>query len=163
MKYSLFLVCLLALFSCKRTEISLSTTEQSATDDDKLREYLTKKNIKGYTRTVSGTYVVIDSAHPEERLIRNGNFAYVTYRGYLPDAETTAFDSNTDAGSAPFRVEIGRSGTVINGWQEGLRLMRNKEKGRLFIPSGQAYGSRGSGSIGANQILIFDIKVTKVE
>jgi len=158
------LALLLAVQSCKRTTVQLTTTQQADTDDDRLREYLTRKGITGYTRTPTGVYVVIDSAKPDKPFIRSGNFVYVRYRGYFPNGERVAFDSNTvDSTESLFRVEIGRAGTVINGWQEGLKLMRPGEKGRLFIPSGQAYGGRGSGTIPANQNLIFDIAVKSVQ
>jgi FKBP-type peptidyl-prolyl cis-trans isomerase len=161
-----FALCLVVvgLSSCTKTDVALSATEQANTDDRLLREYLASKNITLYTRTPSGNYVVIDTASGTERLIRNGDFAYLRYRLYLPNKESVAIDSNTvDSVSGLFRVEVGVSGKVINGFQEGLKLLHKGDKARLFVPSSQGYGTYGSGSsIPANQNLIFDIKVVNV-
>ena len=164
MRVWLLVLGIFLVLGCKRSDVLLSSAAQADSDDQKIRDYLTSKNITGYTRTVNGTYVVIDSAHPENPYIRNGQFAFVKYRGYFPGTEATSFDSITADTVLPFRVEVGRTG-VINGWQEGLRLMRSGEYGRFFIPSGQGYGTRGSsdGKIPPNQNLIFNIHVIKVE
>jgi len=53
---------------------------------------------------------------------------------------------------------------VIAGWTEGLQLMTEGAKYRLYIPSDLAYGSRGAGrDIGANATLIFDVELLKIK
>ena len=53
---------------------------------------------------------------------------------------------------------------VIPGWTEGLQLMSEGAKYRLFIPSELAYGSKGAGDkILPNSTLIFDVELIKVE
>lgn len=162
-----FLSVLLAVFislGCQRVEVALTTTEQADVDDKAIRDYLAAKGISGYMRTNSGTYIVIDSSHTDQPYLQTGKFAYVRYRGYLPNDESIAFDSNTvDSLKAPYRVNLGQANTVITGWQDALPHFRVKEKGRIFIPSRLGYGPSGSGLIGANQVLIFDIKVLKMD
>lgn len=162
-----FLTALLAVFislGCQRVNVALTTTEQADVDDKTIRDYLAAKGISGYMRTNSGTYIVIDSAQPEQPYLQTGKFAYVRYRGYLPGYESIAFDSNTvDTLKAPYRVNLGQANAVITGWQDALPHFRIREKGRIFIPSRLGYGPSGSGLIGANQVLIFDIKVLKME
>jgi len=82
----------------------------------------------------------------------------VHYTGKLLDG--TVFDSSVERGEpATFPLD-----KVIPGWTEGLQLMSEGSKYRLFIPSELAYGSKGSGDkILPNATLIFDVELIKVE
>ncbi len=80
----------------------------------------------------------------------------VHYTGRLIDG--TVFDSSVERGEpATFAV-----GQVIPGWVEGLQLMSEGAAWRLFIPSELAYGPHGTGPIGPNSTLIFDVQLLKV-
>ena len=80
----------------------------------------------------------------------------VHYAGTLIDG--TEFDSSYSRGTpADFPV----SG-VIPGFSEGLQLMTEGAKFRFFIPSDDAYGPNGPPSIGANQVLIFEVELIEV-
>ena len=82
----------------------------------------------------------------------------VHYTGKLIDG--TVFDSSVERGEpATFGLN-----QVIPGWTEGLQLMSEGSKYRLFIPSELAYGSKGAGEqILPNSTLIFDVELIKVE
>ena len=72
----------------------------------------------------------------------------------------TVFDSSVENGEP---VTFPLDG-VIPGWTEGLQLMSEGSKYRLFIPSELAYGSKGAGDkILPNSTLIFDVELIKVE
>lgn len=82
----------------------------------------------------------------------------VHYRGTTIDGKE--FDSSYSRG-APATFPLNR---VIAGWTEGLQLMPEGSKYRLFIPSNLAYGEQGAGpDIGPNATLIFDVELIKIE
>ena len=81
----------------------------------------------------------------------------VHYTGRLING--TVFDSSVERGEpATFPLD-----KVIPGWTEGLQLMSEGAKYRLFIPSELAYGEKGAGEqILPNSTLIFDVELIKV-
>lgn len=81
----------------------------------------------------------------------------VNYEGRLLDG--TVFDSSFARNEA---VEFQVS-QVIQGWTEGLQLMKEGSKYRFYIPAKLAYGEIGAGdAIGPNSTLIFDVELLKV-
>ncbi len=81
----------------------------------------------------------------------------VHYHGTLVDG--SVFDSSVDRGEP---IEFGLN-QVIKGWTEGLQLMVEGEKTRLFIPSELGYGNRSAGSIPAGSVLIFDVTLLSIK
>ena len=81
----------------------------------------------------------------------------VHYTGRLVDG--TVFDSSVERGEpATFALD-----KVIPGWTEGLQLMKEGAKYRLFLPSELGYGTTGAGDkIYPNSVLIFDVELIKV-
>lgn len=81
----------------------------------------------------------------------------VHYRGTLIDG--TEFDSSLK-NDKPVTFPLNR---VIPGWTTALQAMPVGSKWQVFIPSDQAYGPRGSRSIGPNETLIFEIELLDIE
>ena len=80
----------------------------------------------------------------------------VHYTGTLLDG--TEFDSSRREGRTPFDVNL--SGGVIDGWLEGLKLMRVGERRLFVIPPALGYGEAGAGgSIPPNAWLVFDVEM----
>ena len=78
----------------------------------------------------------------------------VHYKGTLIDGKQ--FDSSYGKNKpATFQVD-----GVIKGWSEGLQLMKEGAKYRLFIPNKLAYGSRGPLE---HRTLIFDVELLEVQ
>lgn len=79
------------------------------------------------------------------------------YRGTLIDGKQ--FDSSYDRKEpSTFRL----SG-VIPGWTEGLQLMSVGSKWEFYIPAKLGYGEQGSGPIGPNEALVFEVELLKVQ
>lgn len=80
----------------------------------------------------------------------------VHYTGELINGEV--FDSSRERGE-PTTFGVGQ---VIPGWIEGLQLMSEGARYKLFIPADLAYGSTGNQAIAPNETLIFDVELLKI-
>lgn len=80
----------------------------------------------------------------------------VHYTGELINGEV--FDSSRERGQP---VTFGLS-QVIPGWTEGLQLMNEGARYKLYIPSDLAYGQGGNQAIGPNATLVFDVELLAV-
>ena len=54
------------------------------------------------------------------------------------------------------------SGTLIPGFDQGVRGMRVGGKRRIYIPPSLAYGSTGSGPIPPNASIVFEVELTSL-
>lgn len=140
-------------------EDSIRAIGQKVKDDKLLEEYFAKNNIKA-TKTTLGTYVAVNE--PGAELPKEGQTLSVKYTGKLLDG--TAFDSNVDTTfrhTEPYNVTLGQGGS-IPGFEDGLKHFGKGGRGVIYIPSTLGYGSRGSGKIGPNSNLIFDVEIIDV-
>ncbi len=132
-----------------------TTMAQSAlqTGQAFLAENATQPGVK---QTSSGLqYVIINPG--EGRSPKATDSVKVNYRGTLLNG--TEFDSSYKSNKP---IEFPLNG-VIKGWTEGLQLIKEGGKIKLFIPSNLAYGSRGAGGlIGPDETLIFEVELLKV-
>ncbi|WP_028300796.1 FKBP-type peptidyl-prolyl cis-trans isomerase [Oceanospirillum beijerinckii] len=111
---------------------------------------------EGVKTTPSGLqYLVLEegtgTVHPKptDRVL-------VHYHGTLINGKV--FDSSVDRGQP---IDFGLS-QVIAGWTEGLQLMVEGEKTRLYIPSHLAYGKSSVGGIPAGSALVFEVELIKI-
>jgi hypothetical protein len=87
---------------------------------------------------------------------KSGDLVSVLYRGAVLNGRV--FDENADP-SHPFTFRLDR-GLVIEGWDQGLQLMKRGSKMLLIIPYELGYGTRGSPpKIGRNATLVFEIEM----
>ena len=115
---------------------------------------------EGTNTTESGLeYEVLASGDGQSPSL--GDIAVVHYTGWLTDG--TKFDSSVDRGQ-PFEFPVGQ-GRVIQGWDEGVALMKVGDKWKFTIPSELAYGERsvGNGLIPANSTLVFEVELLDVK
>ncbi|AXS84185.1 MULTISPECIES: FKBP-type peptidyl-prolyl cis-trans isomerase [Marinobacter] len=80
----------------------------------------------------------------------------VHYTGELLSGEV--FDSSRERGE-PVTFALNQ---VIPGWTEGLQLMSEGARYKLYIPSDLAYGPGGNRAIGPNETLVFDVELLDV-
>jgi FKBP-type peptidyl-prolyl cis-trans isomerase len=110
----------------------------------------------GVKQTATGLQYEI-LAPGEGRAPKASDTVKVNYRGTLLDG--TEFDSSYKL-NEPIEFPLGG---VIRGWTEGLQLIKEGGKIKLFIPSNLAYGPRGAGGIiGPDETLIFEVELLKV-
>lgn len=80
----------------------------------------------------------------------------VHYTGELISGEV--FDSSRERGEP---VTFGLN-QVIPGWTEGLQLMPEGSRAKLYIPADLAYGPGGNQRIGPNETLVFDVELLEI-
>lgn len=121
------------------------------------KDFLEKNKQKPSVKTTSSglQYEVLQEGTGKSPELTNK--VEVHYKGSLIDG--TEFDSSYKRGEP---ISFPLSG-VIKGWQEGLQLMKEGAKYKLYIPSEIGYGSAGAGaSIPPHATLIFEVELLKV-
>ncbi|PCI96830.1 MAG: hypothetical protein COB15_09105 [Flavobacteriales bacterium] len=88
-----------------------------------------------------------------------GNRVKVHYTGRLLDGQI--FDSSINR--QPFAFNLGL-GEVIEGWEEGVALLKVGDQATFTIPANLAYGDEGAGPlIKANTTLIFEVELMSIK
>ena len=89
------------------------------------------------------------------------NKVVVNYTGTLEDG--SVFDSSLNPDREPFTFTLG-VGSVIKGWDLGVKGMKVGGKRKLTIPSDLGYGDKGAGKvIPPGATLIFEVELLEVE
>ena len=103
----------------------------------------------------------------EELIVGDGdeaqdyNKVVVNYTGTLLDG--SIFDSSLKPGRTPFTFTLG-AGSVIKGWDQGVKGMRVGGKRKLTIPPDLGYGENGAGNvIPPGATLIFEVELLEIE
>jgi len=148
MRYLLLTFFGIALFSCEK---GLTPEQQLQADIEKIENYLADKNLTAES-TASGLHYVITEPGTGNHPGANSTVT-VNYVGKLLKNEKI-FDQTTGS-PATFPLQ-----NLIEGWKEGIPLLKKGGKGTFFVPSALGYGPYGSGGdIPANAPLIFEIEL----
>ena len=125
----------------------------------KQQEELMGELSQGFEKTESGLrYKMVSEGNGKKA--EKGKTVSVHYKGMLADG--TVFDSSYKR-KQPIDFPLGK-GHVIEGWDEGIQLLKEGDKARFVIPSHLGYGSRGAGGvIPPNATLVFDVELMKVK
>lgn len=147
---------LLALFLLIAAPAALHAQREKLPPAD--LEYV-EKTWPGATVTATGMRTLVMQPGTGEKVGR-GDRVSVLYKGMLLNG--TVFDQTRSA-DQPFSFRTGR-GEVIEGWEEGIPLMRVGEKRLFIIPFELGYGTRGDPpKIPRRATLVFEVELVKVE
>lgn len=118
-----------------------------------------EKLAAGFEKTESGLrYQFIQKGSGKQA--ENGKTVSVHYEGSLENGKV--FDSSYPR-KKPIEFKLG-IGQVIEGWDEGIALLKVGDKARFVIPSDLGYGPAGAGGvIPPNATLIFDVELMDVK
>jgi FKBP-type peptidyl-prolyl cis-trans isomerase FkpA len=91
-----------------------------------------------------------------------GSKIAVNYTGWLYNASAADFKgAKFDSGTgASFTLA---SGSLIEGWVQGIPGMKVGGKRTLLIPASLGYGANGAGSIPPNSGLVFEVELVGVQ
>ena len=144
-------------FAKQEQKIQAEMAEKGKAAKEAGEKYLAENAKKeGVTTTASGLqYQVLKEGNGRKPKATDSVKCH--YEGFLTDG--TLFDSSVQRGEpAVFGLQ-----QVIAGWTEGLQLMKEGAKYRLFIPYLLGYGESGAGaSIPPYATLIFDVELLEV-
>jgi peptidylprolyl isomerase len=115
------------------------------------------KQKEGVEETASGLQYEWLEKSDSERKPNAKSKVEVHYHGTLLDG--SVFDSSVVRGKS---IVFGLN-QVIRGWTEGVQLMNEGSKMRLYVPSHLAYGNRAAGAIKPGSTLIFDVELLSIK
>ncbi len=111
--------------------------------------------------TMDNGLVIEDIIEGDGKEANDYNKVVVNYTGKLEDG--SIFDSSLSSGKEPFTFTLG-VGSVIKGWDTGVKGMKVGGKRKLTIPPELGYGDRGAGNvIPPGATLIFEVELLEVE
>ena len=143
--FSILIFCLLV--SCNND----SNDFKPQTDAD-IQKYIADHNLTA-VKTESGLYYVINTQGTGVKPTSASNVT-VAYKGYYLDGKV--FDQ-----SKPEGISFGLN-QVIKGWTEGIPYFNEGGEGILLIPYQLGYGINNYNGIPGGSVLVFDIKLLKV-
>ena len=133
--------------------------EKRIAEQKKMAEEALEKLASGFQKTESGLrYQIIQRGIGTQA--EKGKKVSVHYQGALENGQV--FDSSYKR-KQPIDFQLG-VGQVIEGWDEGIALLKVGDKARFVIPSYLGYGSRGAGGvIPPDATLVFDVELMDVK
>jgi FKBP-type peptidyl-prolyl cis-trans isomerase FkpA len=151
MKHLLSALLALTLFiSC--SEDKEAEVDYVAKNDKEITDYIAKNNLTAQ-KSDSGLYYVITEPGTGAQPTASSNVT-VAYKGYYTNG--TVFDQ-----SKPEGISFGLN-RVIKGWTEGIPYFKTGGSGILLVPAHLGYGNDNYNGIPGGSVLIFDVKLIKV-
>jgi FKBP-type peptidyl-prolyl cis-trans isomerase FkpA len=153
MKYILTSLLALTLFiSCNPSDTAPKKTDYTVENEKEITDYIAKNKLTAI-KSDSGLYYVINEPGTGVQPTATSNVT-VAYKGYYTSGKV--FDQSSAAG-----ISFGLN-QVIKGWTEGIPYFKEGGSGILLVPSHLGYGSYDYSGIPGGSVLIFDVKLIKV-
>ena len=155
-KFLVGFVLVASLAGCLKGENNSTCTydpcsiKAPASETQAVQDYLTANNITNAQQHCSGFFYIVDKAG-KCRTPNACNYVNANYTGTFTDGSTF------DQGTADFGLT-----QVIVGWTNGVPLIKEGGRIRLFIPPSLGYGKDPYHSIPGNSILIFDVTLNGI-
>ncbi|WP_109394998.1 FKBP-type peptidyl-prolyl cis-trans isomerase [Proteus terrae] len=111
---------------------------------------------KGVVKTKSGLLYLVENPG-KGKTPTDADRVTVNYKGMLIDGKQ--FDSSYDR-NEPLTISLK---SVIPGWTEGMKYIKEGGKIKLVIPPELGYGQRATSGIPANSTLVFEVELLSVE
>ena len=148
MKKILFVFTLVLIISCSKEK----EVDYVAQNEEEIAAYVAKNKLNAQ-RSDSGLYYVINEAGTGKQPTATSNVT-VAYKGYFSNG--SVFDqSNADG------ISFGLQ-QVIRGWTEGIPYFKEGGSGILLVPAHLGYGNSDYSGIPGGSVLIFEVKLIKV-
>lgn len=151
MKSTLIALVSLLFVSCF-SDPTIEQVDYTAQNEKEITDYLTAKNLTA-VKSDTGLYYIINEPGTGLQPTAKSNVT-VAYKGYFTNGNI--FDQSKDVG-----ISFGLQ-EVIRGWTEGIQYFKEGGSGVLLIPSSLGYGSSTRGTIPGGSVLVFDVKLIKV-
>jgi FKBP-type peptidyl-prolyl cis-trans isomerase FkpA len=151
MKSTLIALVSLLFVSCL-SDPATQQVDYTVQNEKEIKDYLTAKKLIA-VKSDTGLYYIINEPGTGKQPTANSNVT-VAYKGYFTDGKV--FDQSNEAG-----ISFGLQ-QVIKGWTEGIPYFKEGGSGVLLIPSSLGYGNSTRGPIPGGSVLVFDIKLIKV-
>ena len=114
--------------------------------------------VKTYKESSSGLkYRILETG--DGTIPQKGDKLTIHYIAKIKDGDE--FD-NTYKRDDPLTFRIGE-GHVIEGWEEGLKLMSQGGKAEFVIPPELAYGEKGLDEVAPNTTVVFEIELLNIQ
>ncbi|MFV8391472.1 FKBP-type peptidyl-prolyl cis-trans isomerase [Flavobacterium sp. LB2P6] len=152
MKSTLLALISLLFVSCLSDNEASKPVDYTVQNEKEIVDYIAKNKLTA-TKTDSGLYYVVNEAGTGAQPTASSNVT-VAYKGYFTNGNV--FDESKAEG-----ISFGLN-QVVKGWTEGIPFFKEGGNGVLLIPSHLGYGSNDNGPIPGGSVLIFNVKLIKV-
>ena len=147
--------------SClKINETAEPTREEELVNLDSYIENLISKGNDVDTTEMGVYYITIDEGTGEYP--NTGDTLTVGYAAYFSDGylfDSSIWHNTTDS---TYTFVLGNP-PMIQGWDDGMKIINKNAKVQLIVPSDFAYGSSGSGIVKPFQTLVFVVSMKEIK